>query len=129
MKIKKLLLTAVLVTATSFVFAGSDWLSNVANTVDNVNSIAGGDGVVNKTTIKDVQNSGSKYINRRVQVTGKIVALAVTKTEGVFAVTIADDEGNTMKVNVTVAPLRRLLDTVTAFGTYNGKSLDNGKIW
>ncbi|HBM15987.1 MAG TPA: hypothetical protein DD381_06560 [Lentisphaeria bacterium] len=129
MKMRKFLLAAVILTGTTFAFAGSDWLSNVANTVDNVNSIASGDGIVNKTTISDIKNSGTKYINRRVQVTGKIVALSVTKTEGIYAVTIADDTGNTLRVNVTVSPLRRLLDTVTAFGTYNGESLDNGKIW
>ena len=129
MNFKKLLLTVAIITTATFAFAGSDWLSNVANTVDNVNSIASGDGLVNKTSINDVISSGSKYINRRVQVSGKVVALAVTKTDGIYAVTLADDAGNTIAVNVSVSPFCRLMQTVTAFGTYNGKSLDNGKIW
>ena len=129
MKVKKILLTASLISAASFAFAGSDWLSNVANTIDNVNSVASGDGLVNKTTIKDVISSGNKYINRRVQVTGKVVSMAVTQTEGIYAITIADDEGNVLKVNVNVSPFCRLMQSVTAFGTYNGTTLENGKIW
>lgn len=127
MKIKTILLAASIFTAGTL-FAGSDWLSKVGNTVDNVNSIVSGEGSITKTTIKDVKTSGSKYVNKKVEVSGKIVGLAVGSGEGKFVVIIADEDGTKMNVNVTNNPYRRLLDSATAVGTYNGDSLDNGKI-
>jgi DNA/RNA endonuclease YhcR with UshA esterase domain len=67
-------------------------------------------------------------VNKKVEVSGKIVGLAVGSGEGKFVVIIADEDGTKINVNVTNNPYRRLLDSATAVGTYNGDSLDNGKI-
>ena len=128
MKIKTILLAASIFTAGTLFAGDNSWLSKVGNTVDNVNSIVSGEGSITKTTIKDVKTSGSKYVNKKVEVSGKIVGLAVGSGEGKFVVIIADEDGTKINVNVSNNPYRRLLDSATAVGTYNGDSLDNGKI-
>ncbi|MEI6056048.1 MAG: hypothetical protein WCR55_08320 [Lentisphaerota bacterium] len=128
MKLKAFLFAAAIFTVGALIAGDNSWLSKVGNTVDNVNSIVSGEGSITKTTIKDVKTSGSKYVNKKVEVSGKIVGLAVGSGEGKFVVIIADEDGTKMNVNVTNNPYRRLLDSATAVGTYNGDSLDNGKI-
>lgn len=128
MKLKTIILAASLFTAGSLLAGDNNWLSKVGNTVDNVNSIVSGEGAITKTTVKDLKASGNKYINKKVEVSGKIVGLALGSGEGKFVVIIADEDGTKINVNVTNNPYRRLLDTATAIGTYNGDSLDNGKL-
>lgn len=128
MQALKTLSIASIVFAATFAFADSDWLSKVGNTVDNVNSIVSGEGAITQTTIKDVKTSGNKYVNKKVQVSGKIVGLAVGSSDGKFVVILADEDGTKINVNITNNPYNRLLDKVTATGTYNGDSLDSGKI-
>lgn len=128
MKIRTVLFVLTIISVSTFVFAESDWLSKVSETVNTVNTVVNGDSSLTKTTIKDVKTSGNKYVNRNVEVTGKVVGLAVGPSEGKYIITLADQDGTKINVNISRKPFHDLFDTATAVGTYNGDSLDNGKI-
>ncbi len=115
---KKAFITIILISCCCTLFAG--WLDDVANTVDTVNKVVNPEKAV-KTTIGDLQNSENKYINRKVQVTGKVMGLAVVNDD-TFAVFVQDNGGK-VKVIVKNNPYCRLLDNITVTGIYNGDGL------
>ena len=128
MKFGKLLLTAALISAATLSYAGSDWLSKVTDAINNESSVTNQDSTAIQVSINDIKSSGTKYINRRVQITGKIVSVSITKTEGIFAVTIADDKGATLQALVNTPPSCNILATVTAAGIYNGVALEEANV-
>lgn len=123
MKLKAILLTTTILTAGTLAAEDSNWLSKVSNSVNNVNSIVNGDKSLNETTIKDVKTSGNKYTNKKVEVSGKVVGLAVGIGDK-FIVTLADTDGTKINVNVSKEPRFHLMDSATARGTYNGDAID-----
>lgn len=123
MKLKAILLSTAVFVVGTLTAGDSNWLSEVADSVNNVNSIVNGDKSVNETTIKDVKTSGNKYTNKKVKVSGKVVGLAVG-TGDKFIITLADTDGTKINVNVSKEPRFRLMDSATARGTYNGDSID-----
>ncbi|MCF7888775.1 MAG: hypothetical protein K9L78_01520, partial [Victivallales bacterium] len=62
---KKKTIITVLLLCCCTAFGG--WLDKVADTVDTVNKVVNPEQAI-KTTIKDVKTSGTKYINKEVQV-------------------------------------------------------------
>jgi mannose/fructose/N-acetylgalactosamine-specific phosphotransferase system component IIB len=121
---KKSILILLCCIGCSTIFAAS-WLDKVADTVNTVNDIVNSDQIA-KTTIKNIKEAGSKYVNRTVQVYGKVIGLAVDK-ENKYAVFIENNEQK-IKVVTSKKPVCRLLDNITVTGIYNGEELENATI-
>ncbi|MCF7791054.1 MAG: hypothetical protein K9M56_03555 [Victivallales bacterium] len=115
---KKKTIITVLLLCCCTAFGG--WLDKVADTVDTVNKVVNPEQAI-KTTIKDVKTSGTKYINKEVQVSGKVMGLAVVHDKK-YVVFIKDDKYK-IKAFFTEVPKCSLCDEVIVSGIYNGREL------
>lgn len=123
MKLKKILLILSFVFCSTISFAS--WFDKVADTVSTVDSIVNNK-PAEKVTISELINSDTKYINKAVEVKGKVLGLAVD-TEGKFVI-IIEDGNNKLKLYMNTNPTCRLLDNIKVIGIYNGYGITQTKL-
>ena len=120
---KKAIILLFCLTSSS-IFAAS-WLDKVADTVNTVNEIVNPEQAV-KTNIKTVTESANKYVNKTIQITGKVIGMAVDK-DNKYAIFLENNESK-IKAVTSNKPSFRLLDNITVTGIYNGEELENAII-
>ena len=103
----------------------ANWLDQVTDTVNTVNNIVN-DGQVANVTIEKLKNSGNTYINKTVQISGKVMGMAVVSNKE-FAIFVQQKKAK-VQVVVNEIPNCLLMDKIVVKGVYNGKSLDNATI-
>jgi hypothetical protein len=121
---KKILILLCCISCVSL-FAGSNWLEQVTDTVNTVNNMVNQEQAV-KISLKDLEKSSAKYINKTVQVTGKVIGLAIANNNN-YAVFIEKDKAK-MKVLTKIKPTCRLLDEVVVIGIYNATEIQDANI-
>ena len=104
--------------AVNYAYAG--WLDDVSKTVSNVNDIVNAKDVV-KTTIQNILNSGNKFINREVEVSGKVTGMAVIGKNS-YVIQLADSK-KVIKCYLNKRPSFRLEEKITVKGVYDGNGI------
>ena len=105
-------------------YAGN-WLNDVTNTVNTVNSVVNANKLV-KIDIDDLADSGKQYINKQVQVSGMVAALAVDDDNNYFV--FLQKSGATVKCQIKANPNCKLKDHITVTGKWNGKEIIDSQI-
>lgn len=122
MKYKMLLILCFLFIST---LSFGSWFDKVADTVSTVDSIVNNK-PAEKVKISELVNSDTKYINKAVEVSGKVVGLAVD-SQNKFVI-IVEDGDSKLKLYINTNPSCRLLDNIKAVGVYNGNGLTEVKV-
>jgi len=126
---KKILFATVAVTAllgstTTFASGVGGFLQDAASTTSQVSNAVKGP---TKLTTDALKNSGSKYINKSIQVSGNIVSMKMVN-ENSYTVIVRDQSNNEVTANTKKAPYVKLGSKVSVTGSYNGEMITAARI-
>ncbi|MDC0535753.1 hypothetical protein OAO18_08095 [Francisellaceae bacterium] len=99
-------------------------LSDAANTTTAVTNAVNGPA---KLSIQELNSSGTKYINKQVQISGNVTAMKMDSKDS-YTTTITDKSGNKVDVMTTKVPSVKLGSETKITGDYNGKAITTESI-
>ncbi len=94
-------------------------LQDAASTTTAVSNAVNGPA---KLSIQELNDSGTKYINKQVQTSGNVTAMKMDSKDS-YTTTISDGSGNNVNIITTKVPSVKLGSETKVTGDYNGKAI------
>lgn len=125
---KKILLHTILfstlaISSASFADVGG-FLNEAASDTTAVSQAVNGP---TKVSVKQLKDSGTKYINKYVQVTGNIIEAKMINKDSYSAI-LRDKSGNQISIMTKKAPSITIGSSMKVSGTYNGSDIETDSL-
>lgn len=111
-------LAAIIIGTSASADVGS-FLKDAAETTSQVSSAVNGP---EKVSISDLKESGTKYLNKSIELEGTVVELK-SRIEGSYLIVLSDENGNEINCTAAKAPDVKLDDKIKVTGSLNGRVL------